>query len=105
MPILQFAPTVEGQTAAFATPDPKNVTFVGNGFEVRTGPDYIAPKPDTPDEADAKVARGNNKVAALARLTPPQVQAWVNANVNTLADAKDVIATLAVAVSVLARRL
>ena len=105
MPILQFAPTVEGQTAAFATPDPKNVTFVGNGFEVRTGPDYIAPKPDTPDEADAKVARGNSKLAALAKLTPAQTQTWVNANVNTLADAKDVIATLAVAVSVLARRL
>ena len=105
MPILQFAPTVEGQTAAFATPDPKNVTFVGNGFEVRTGPDYIAPKPDTPDEADAKVARGNSKLAALAKLTPAQTQAWVSANVNTLADAKDVIATLAVAVSVLARRL
>ena len=105
MPILQFAPTVESQTAAFATPDPKNVTFVGNGFEVRTGSDYIAPKPDTPDEADAKVARGNSKLAALAKLTPAQTQAWVSANVNTLADAKDVIATLAVAVSVLARRL
>jgi ABC-type uncharacterized transport system involved in gliding motility auxiliary subunit len=65
----------------------------------------INPRPDTPDEADAKVARGNAKLAALARLTPAQTQAWVAANVNTLADAKDVIATLAVAVSVLARRL
>jgi hypothetical protein len=105
MPIQQFPASLQGQTAAFATPDPKNVTFVGDGFEVRTGPDYIAPKPDTPDEADAKVARGNAKLAALAKLTPAQTQAWVAANVNTLADAKDVIATLAVAVSVLARRL
>jgi hypothetical protein len=105
MPILSFAPTLDGQTAAFATPDPKNITFIGNGFEVRTGSDYIPPRPDTPDEADAKVARSNGKLAALAKLTPAQVQAWVNSNVTTLADAKDVITTLAVAVSVLARRL
>jgi hypothetical protein len=105
MPILQFPSSLDGQTAAFATPDPKNVTFMGNGFEVRTGSDYVAPRPDTPDEADAKSARNNVKLAALAKLTPAQTQAWVAANVNTLADAKDVIATLAVAVSLLARRL
>jgi len=105
MPILQFPPSLEGQTQAFNAPDPKNVTFVGNGFEVRTGSDYIAPRPDTPDEADAKAAKGNGKLAALAKLTPAQVQTWVNANVNTLADAKDVISTLAIAVSVLSRRL
>ena len=105
MPILSFAPTLDGQTAAFATPDPKNITFVGNGFEVRTGSDYIPPRPDTPDEVDAKAARSNGKLAALAKLTPAQVQTWVNSNVTTLADAKDVITTLAVAVSVLARRL
>ena len=105
MPITQFPASLDGQTAAFATPDPKNITFIGNGFEVRTGSDYVAPRPDTPDEADAKVARSNGKLAALAKLTPAQVQAWVNSNVTTLADAKDVIATLAVAVSVLARRL
>lgn len=105
MPILSFPPSIEGQAAALATPDPKNVSFTGNGFEVRTGPDYIPPRPDTPDEADAKAARGNGKVAALAKLTPAQVQAWVNANVNTLAEAKDAITTLAIAVSVLARRL
>lgn len=105
MPILSFPPSLEGQTQAFATPDPKNVSFVGNGFEVRTGSDYIPPRPDTPDEADAKAAKGNGKLAALAKLTPAQVQTWVNANVNTLADAKDVISTLAIAVSVLSRRL
>jgi hypothetical protein len=105
MPILSFPASIDGQTAAFATPDPKNITFTGNGFEVRTGPDYIPPRPDTPDEADAKAARSNGKLAALAKLTPAQVQTWVNANVNTLADAKDAITTLAIAVSVLARRL
>lgn len=105
MPILSFPPTFEGQTAAFNVPDPKNVTISSAGFEVRTGSDYIPPRPDTPDEADAKAARGNGKLAALAKLTPAQVQTWVNANVNTQADVKDVIATLAIAVSVLARRL
>jgi hypothetical protein len=105
MPIELFPLTPDGQTAAFGVSEPKNVTYTFRGFEVRTGSDYIPPRPDTPDEADAKVARSNGKLAALAKLTPAQVQTWVNANVNTLADAKDVITTLAVAVSVLARRL
>jgi len=105
MPIALFPLTLNGQTMASNVPDPKNVTYTFQGFEVRTGSDYIPPLVDTPDEADAKAARSNGKLAALAKLTPAQTQAWVNANVNTLAEAKDVITTLAVAVSVLARRL
>jgi hypothetical protein len=54
---------------------------------------------------DIAAARQNAKLQALATRTPAQVQAWVDANVNNLADAKDVLSTLAVAVSVLARRL
>jgi hypothetical protein len=38
-------------------------------------------------------------------MTPDQVVAWVAANVTNLAQAQDAIATLAVAVSVLSRRL
>lgn len=56
-------------------------------------------------EADAAAAKGDAKLSALTDMSPTQVRAWVAANVATLADAKDVLATLAVAVSVLSRRL
>jgi len=36
-------------------------------------------------------------------MTPAQVMTWVDNNINTLADAKDAIKTLAVAVGILAR--
>lgn len=54
---------------------------------------------------DAAAARNYAKLQALAAMTPAQVQAWVAANVTNLAQAQDAIATLAVAVSLLARRL
>lgn len=57
------------------------------------------------DIADAQEARQYNKLQVLAGMTPSEVQAWVDANVTTLATAKDAIKTLAVAISVLARRL
>lgn len=59
----------------------------------------------TQDRTDAAAAKADNKLNALANMTPAQVRAWVAANVGNLADAKDTIATLAVAVSILARRL
>ena len=55
--------------------------------------------------ADATAAKADAKLSALGNLTPAQVRAWVQANVSSLADAKDVLATLAVAVSILSRRL
>ena len=54
---------------------------------------------------DAAAAKADNKLAALANLTPAQARAWIAANVTNLADAKDVLGTLAAAVCVLARRL
>jgi len=57
------------------------------------------------DEIDAEAARTYAKLKALIGMTPAQVQTWVAANVTNLAQAQDAIATLAVAVSVLARRL
>jgi len=53
---------------------------------------------------DAVAARGDAKLLAIADMSPPQARAWVNDNVKTLADAKDVLATLAVAVSILSRK-
>ena len=54
---------------------------------------------------DASAAKADAKLSALADMSPAQVREWVNAQVKTLADAKDVLATLAVAVSVITKRL
>ena len=53
---------------------------------------------------DAAAAKGDAKLLAIADMSPSQARAWVNDNVKTLADAKDVLATLAVAVSILSRK-
>ena len=55
--------------------------------------------------ADAATAKADAKLSALADMSPAQVRTWVADNVKTLADAKDVLATLAVAVSVITKRL
>lgn len=56
-------------------------------------------------EADRAAAKQHARLQALAAMSPAEVIAWVEANVKTLPDAKDTIATLAVAVSILARQL
>lgn len=54
---------------------------------------------------DIAAAKAYAKLNALKNMSPAQVQAWVAANVTNLAQAQDAIATLAIAVSILARRL
>lgn len=61
--------------------------------------------PPTQDELDAAAAKQYVKLRALSQMTPAQVQAWMAANINNLADAKDALTTLAIAVSILSRRL
>lgn len=66
--------------------------------------------PDPPpapskDEADAAAARELLRVKALVAMTPAQVDAYIEQNITNIATAKDAIKTLAIAVSVLARRL
>lgn len=69
-------------------------------------PDPADPDPGpTQDQIDAAAAKAYAKLQALVGMTPAQVQAWVSANVTNLAQAQDAIATLAIAVAVLARRL
>lgn len=54
---------------------------------------------------DAATAKADAKLSAMADMSPAQVRDWVTDNVKTLADAKDVLATLAVAVSMITKRL
>jgi hypothetical protein len=56
------------------------------------------------DVADTAAANAYAKLASLRNMTPAQVQTWVDANVVDLPSAKDAIKTLAIAVSICARR-
>jgi hypothetical protein len=72
--------------------------------ELQTAWDALVAK-DTKEESDHAAGRGYAKLNALKNMTPAQVQTWVANNVNNLADARDAITTLAIAVGLLARRL
>jgi len=100
MTIQKFPLTKAGETAAKAVPEPKNMSFEGGAFVVRTGADYVPPAGPSPEE----VARQYAKLAPLLTMTPAQIEAWGTANITTLASARDAIIGLAVAVSVLMNR-
>lgn len=55
--------------------------------------------------ADSEAARQYTKLANLTEKSPAEVQTWVAGNVNTIADVKDALTTLAIAISVLGRPL
>ena len=76
-----------------------------NGLRTGTHRLKDPPPPPTQDEIDATAAKTYGKLAALKGMTPAQVQALVDANVSTLADVKDALKTLAIAASILARRI
>lgn len=61
--------------------------------------------PPSQDEIDSDDAKKYTKLNALKTMRPDDVAAWVEANVNNLAQAKDLLKTLSVAVSILARRI
>lgn len=104
MTIQKFPPTKAGQDAAFAVPEPRSVMFADGAFYVRTGVDYEAPPVPSKDEADLTTAKEYAKLKALAGMSPDEVRAWVAGNVKDLAAVQDAVTTLAIAVSVLIRR-
>ena len=104
MAVTPFPPTAVGLAAALAVPQPCWVIFEAGHWVARDGADYN-PQVLSADQQDAMAARQYAKLAALMVMTPAQIQAWVVANVTTLATAQDAIATLATAVGILARRL
>ena len=55
--------------------------------------------------ADTVAAKAYSKLAALENMSPLEVQTWVASHVTNLAQAQDAITTLAIAISVLIRRL
>lgn len=93
---------------AFIPPDIKNIDWRDYQKWIADGNTTLPqdpPPPPTQDEIDATSAKSYGKLNALKSMTPAQVQAWVDANINTLSDAKDALKTLAIAASILARRI
>lgn len=70
-----------------------------------TAEELAAQEQAAKDAADVLAARAHTKLKALRQMSPAQVSSWVDANVTNLASAQDAIKTLAIAVSVLSRRL
>ena len=105
MAIQIFSPTIAGQTAAFTVPDPKNVLFQDGKFIVKTGVDYVPPATPSQDELDNATAHQYAKLITLSQMTPSQIQTWVTANVTNLTQAVDALTTVAIAVSVLFRKI
>ncbi len=56
-------------------------------------------------QADASEAMADEKLSAITDMSPDEVRDWIGKHVGTRAYAKDILATLAVAVSVLTRKL
>jgi hypothetical protein len=93
---------------AFIPPDNKNLDWRDYQKWIADGNTPLPKDPDplpTQDEIDATAAKQYGKLTTLKGMTPSQVQAWVDANISTLADVKDALKTLAIAASILARRI
>lgn len=104
--------------------NPEMVLRIADGARIPRDPsnlDYVAfltwqaqgntpqaadpPPPPTQDMLDVQAANTYAKLVALRNMTPAQVMTYIDANVNNLAEARDALKTLAIAVSILARRL
>lgn len=90
--------------------NPKYVAWLADGGETEpadppTQAEIDASAKAAKDSADAAAANSYAKLTALKTMTPAQVQAWVATNVTNLAQAQDAIATLAIGVGILARRI
>lgn len=98
--------TVQSQTEVDGIENPKAVWYDINRIVIYTGDDInLINPPPTQEELDKQAAGQYAKLIALRNMTPTQVQSWIDANINNLADAKDALKTLAVAVGILARKL
>lgn len=96
---------VDQRPALVAGKHYENQTYTFTGSGVTLTAVLVNNPPPTQAELDATAVKAYPQLVALKNMTPAQVQAWVEANVTTLATAKGAIKTLAVAVGFLARGL
>ena len=107
MSITKQPNSPENLAAAKALPEPKQIVINGKTLFVYTGKD-VPPGPtaeEIKDAEDAYAAKQYAKLKNLIKMTPDEVQTWTAANITNITQARDAITTLAIAVSVLARKL
>lgn len=109
--VIDFDPTGHYHPALVWVPCPDETTpgdiYDGQAFAkyVPSPAEVAAAARAAQDAAEAQAAREYPKLIALKSMSPAELDAWVEANVNNLAAVKDAIKTLAIAVGILARRL
>jgi hypothetical protein len=104
--LMAYGVVRDGRT--FIQNDLKNVLWLEyqNWLAAGNTPDPQDPPPPlAQEEIDVAAAKTDGAIVALKAMTPAQARAWVSANVNTLADAKSLLSTMAAILCVLARRL
>ena len=75
--------------------------FIDSGIDIQA----FAPLAPTRSQLDIEAARNYLNLKTVLQMSPLQSALWVDANVNTLADAKDVLKTLIVAMSILGKNI
>lgn len=102
-----FGEIIRDKDSALIPKDPENIDYQDFLKWISAGntPAPYVPKPLTLEQQYDLEVKNYDKLKALMNMTPAQVQAWVKVNVTTLAQAQDAIATLAIAISRLARRI
>lgn len=75
------------------------------GQAIADGWDFDTPDTDeVADKQGIEYAKADAVIQYLVAHTPAECEAWVNANVNNLADAKNFLGKVAIALCILARR-
>jgi hypothetical protein len=85
--------------------DPVELAMTQAEKDARDAANAAAAAAAQKEHDDLTAAKTYAKLTALKNMTPAEIQAWGAANITTLAQAKDIIITLGIAVSILARRL
>jgi hypothetical protein len=85
--------------------DPVELAMTQAEKDARDAANAVAAAAVQKDQDDLTQAKTYAKLVALKNMSPAQIQNWVTNNVTTLAQVRDALATLAIAVSILARRL
>ena len=99
---VRVVPSGPGTWLVYERGDPLPPVREPTAEELAAEAKAVAEKARTDEEAVAIMK--DPKVQAVAKMTPTEVRAWVAGSVQDLAQTRDALATLAVAVSVLSRR-
>lgn len=106
--VVPTAPTYNPATQKAVEADPVKIgdvwtqQWVVSNLQAQEIAEKVAAQKNVQATIDAKA---DTKLEALGSMTPAEVRSWVGKNVKNVADSVDLLATLAVAVSVLTRKL